>query len=68
MLKFIVEDMTCGHCSAIVEKAVKGVDPTAAVTVDRATKTVAVESAASAAKIADAITAAGYPSRPAASV
>jgi copper chaperone len=39
-----VPDMTCGHCVATVEKAVKTVDPNASVAVDLGTKTVSIES------------------------
>lgn len=60
-MKFSVPDMSCGHCVATITKAVKAVDPTAAVTADLAAKTVTVESPAPAAAVARAIDEAGYP-------
>ncbi|WP_144223816.1 heavy-metal-associated domain-containing protein [Mesorhizobium amorphae] len=46
MLNLKVPEMTCGHCASTVEKAVKGVDPKAKVTVDLGASTVSVEGAA----------------------
>ena len=43
MNRFTVPDMSCGHCTAAIEKAVKSIDPTATVACDLETKTVAVE-------------------------
>ncbi|MDX0604978.1 hypothetical protein GOD78_27895 [Sinorhizobium medicae] len=39
-----VEDMTCGHCVATIEKAVKTVDRNARVAVDLEAKTASIES------------------------
>ena len=61
MYQLTVEDMTCKHCVARVTKAVQEVDGGAGVTIDLATKTVRVESAAELDSIARAIDAAGYP-------
>lgn len=61
MLKLKVEDMSCGHCAATVEKAVKGVDPAASVDVDLVSGVVSVETAADKAQISDAVRSAGYP-------
>ena len=66
MLKLKVDDMSCGHCAAAVQKAVKSVDPAAEIDIDLATGTVSVETAADGARISDAIRSAGYPNRPAA--
>ncbi len=41
-MKFNVPDMTCGHCVATITRAVKAVDPAAAVKADLAGKTVTV--------------------------
>ena len=60
-MKFNVPDMTCGHCVATITKAVKAVDPAAAVTADLAGKTVTVDSAVPATTVAKALDAAGYP-------
>ncbi|WP_018183587.1 heavy-metal-associated domain-containing protein [Kaistia granuli] len=62
MLTLTVKDMSCGHCAATIEKAVKGVDPAARVGTDLPTKTVRVESAVDAAAIVAALDEAGYPS------
>ncbi len=34
MTKFSVPDMTCGHCKATIEKAIKGADANAGIEVD----------------------------------
>ena len=60
MLKLKVPDMTCGHCAATIEKAVKSVDPAARVSADIAAKTVSLETAAPEASIRDAVQRAGY--------
>jgi len=60
MYDFQVNDMTCGHCVATVEKAVKGVDPSAKVAIDLGTHAVKIESDKPAASFAKAIEDAGY--------
>jgi copper chaperone CopZ len=60
MLKLKVPDMSCGHCVSKIEKAVKGVDPTARVEVDLGSSTVAVETKADETAIRDAVRSAGY--------
>ena len=60
MLKLKVPEMSCGHCASTIEKAVKGVDPTARVAVDLSSSTVAVETTADEASIRDVIKSAGY--------
>jgi copper chaperone len=60
MVKLKVPDMGCDHCVRTIEKAVKGVDPAAAVTADLAASLVTVETTAESGKISDAIRAAGY--------
>lgn len=44
MYHLTVEDITCGHCIATVEKAVKGVDPKAKVAANLGAKMVSIES------------------------
>jgi copper chaperone len=39
-----VEDITCGHCAATVEKAVSAADPKAKVAVNLEAKTASIES------------------------
>lgn len=60
MLRYQVNDMTCGHCVQAITQAVKGVDPSADVTVDLATKSVDITSQAQAEAIAQSIRDAGY--------
>ena len=56
-MKFRVEDMSCGHCTAAIEKAVAEAGGTASA--DLGSKIVTVEGL-DAASAAQAITAAGY--------
>ena len=60
MPKFQVNDMTCGHCVASVEKAVKGVDASAVVKIDLGTHSVDIQSGKAAEEFAAAIDRAGY--------
>lgn len=61
-MKFRVEDMSCGHCTAAIEKSVAEAGGTA--TADLGTKIVTVAGLDPAAA-AKAITAAGYTPQPA---
>jgi copper chaperone len=63
MMKFILPDMSCGHCVSTVTKTVKSLDPSAAVTADLASKAVTVETTAPRAAVARALEEAGYPDR-----
>ena len=60
MTKFNVPEMSCNHCKASIEKAIKGVDAAAEIDVDLDAKIVAVESRIAEAAIVDAIKDAGY--------
>lgn len=64
MADLMVEDMTCGHCVSAVTRAVKSVDPAAQVRVDLGSGRVHVEGDRTAAELAQAISAAGYPAAP----
>lgn len=55
-----VTGMTCGGCAKHVEKALRGVAGVAAVTVDLAKGTAAVEGTASFEAMAASVSAAGY--------
>ena len=59
-MKFNVPDMSCGHCTSTIEKAIKAIDPTATVSCDLGTRTVAVESFLSDRAVSEAIRNAGY--------
>ena len=56
-MKFRVEDMTCGHCTAAIEKAIAEAGGTA--TADLASKIVTVEELGTA-RAAEVISAEGY--------
>ncbi len=60
MLRYQVNDMSCGHCVQAITAAVREVDPLADVTVDLSTKSVEVATAAAGPRVSEAIRAAGY--------
>jgi copper chaperone len=62
MYHFKVTDMTCSHCAATVEKAVKSVDGSAKVNINLGTLDVKIESDQPAPIFAAAIKNAGYTS------
>lgn len=64
MQRYRVPDMSCGHCTSTIEKAVKGVDPEASVESDLATHLVSVQSALAPHLITEAIRSAGYANEP----
>lgn len=61
MIEFKVDAMSCGHCVSLVTEAVRSVDPQARVDVDLEGKKVKIESNQDRARIAQALTEAGYP-------
>lgn len=60
MTRFHVPDMSCGHCTAAIEKAIRAADPAAGVSCDLDARIVEVESTLSEAAVSDAIRDAGY--------
>ncbi len=64
MYQFKVTGMTCGHCVAAIEKAVKGLDSNAEVTADLENGQVSVSSDIEVAAISHAIQEAGYENQP----
>jgi copper chaperone len=60
MIEFNVQDMTCSHCAARITKAINGVDADAKVEIKIEGRTVLVDSKASVAELAEAISDAGY--------
>lgn len=60
MTRFAVPDMSCGHCTAAIESALKAADPEARIDCDLATRQVGVESRLDADALRAAIAAAGY--------
>lgn len=59
-VSFRLPDMSCGHCVGAVTKAVRSIDPASAVSVDLPSKMVRINSTASAARLAEVLTDAGY--------
>ena len=64
-MKFQVPDMSCGHCTAAIEKALKAADPKAEVSTDLDAKTVTVVSSLDTAVLQTTLENAGYPAKPA---
>ena len=60
MSNFSVPGMSCGHCTAAIEKSVKALDPTAKVNCDLGSHTVSVQSFLSDRAVSEAIRDAGY--------
>ncbi len=44
MVRFRVPEMSCGHCRAVIERAVRRADPAARLEVDPGVRTIGVES------------------------
>lgn len=59
-MKFHVPEMSCGHCTAAIEKAVKAVDPSAAVATDLETREVIVSGSLDANRAQAVLAEAGY--------
>ncbi|GAB4043344.1 MAG: heavy-metal-associated domain-containing protein [Rubrivivax sp.] len=65
MPRFVVNDMTCGHCVATVTRALQQADPAARVEIDLARHLVQVEGGTlDAPRVAALITEAGYTPEP----
>lgn len=62
-MRFSVPDMSCGHCTAAIERAVSAAAPGAAVTCDLGDRTVRVEGA-SGPEVLAALREAGYEATP----
>lgn len=60
MTRLSVPNMSCGHCTAAIEKAIKAIDPTARVACDLGIHIVEVESFLSESAVSEAIRDAGY--------
>ncbi|MBZ0130463.1 MAG: heavy-metal-associated domain-containing protein [Rhodobacteraceae bacterium] len=59
-MKFKVPDMSCGHCTAAIEKAIGSADPAALVACNLTDRTVDIESSLSSDTLVLAIAEAGY--------
>lgn len=60
-LRFLIPDLSCGHCVRSVTEAAQALDPQARVQADPSTKQVDIETTADPAALRAALTAAGYP-------
>lgn len=65
MTRFNVPDMSCGHCTAAIEKAVTAADDSAELVFDLDTHTVTVTSTLDDAALAGILEKEGYPATPA---
>jgi len=64
MIEFQVNDMSCGHCSRAIERAIQAIDPDAHVAADPGSKRVRVLGArASVSALAAAMAVEGYPAQ-----
>ena len=60
MLRYQVDDMSCGHCVQAITAAVKGVDPAAEIDIDLQIKSLNVATTATASAVREAIRKVGY--------
>jgi copper chaperone len=60
MTKYSVPEMSCGHCTAAIEKEIKSADKAAEIACDLDDRSVAVQSTLGSAAILAAIKDAGY--------
>ena len=60
-MKLAIPDMSCGHCKAVVERAIHGVDAKAGVEVDLASRTAQGETVAAVEELLAALRGEGYP-------
>lgn len=60
MIEFQINDMTCGHCVAVITQAVKSVDSSVKVEINLASKRVRVHTLANTQELETAISDAGY--------
>ena len=61
-MKLHIPDMSCGHCVATIERAVKATDPSAILRPDLASHTAGIETSISTAAVIEVLESAGYPS------
>lgn len=61
-MKLLVPDMSCGHCTAAIEKAVKAADPNATIATDLDSREVTLTAALDAQATQSVLAEAGYPS------
>lgn len=61
MITLKVPDMSCSHCSGVITKALKQLDPDAEIAFDMHNHMVQVQTAKQAAVLVDTLNNAGYP-------
>ncbi len=61
MITLNVPDMSCSHCSGVITKALRELDPAAVVGFDMHNRQVQVDTVQGAADVIKALDAAGYP-------
>jgi copper chaperone len=61
MIKLHIPDMSCGHCTGVVTKTVKGLDPNAILEFNMEGHIASIESSQPEAALQAALEAAGYP-------
>ena len=64
MITLNVPDMSCGHCSGVITKALRELDPAAVVGFDMHNRQVQVDTRQGADAVIKALTAVGYPATP----
>jgi copper chaperone len=60
MTTLSIPDMSCGHCKATIEKAIKVLDPAATLDFDMAARTVTLQTRAGPEAIQTALSSVGY--------
>ncbi|UXX85374.1 heavy-metal-associated domain-containing protein [Roseovarius pelagicus] len=60
MIRFSVPNMSCGHCTASIQKAIMAADPDAKVSCDLTERIVDVDSTLDESELAATISGAGY--------
>lgn len=65
MITLKVPDMSCGHCTGVISKAIKELDQAAAIGFDLLNHVVRIETAQPRDAVIATLTAAGYPATPA---
>lgn len=64
MITLKVPDMSCGHCTGVITKAIKELDQAATIGFDMHNRMVQVDTAQPQDAVAKALTRAGYPATP----
>jgi copper chaperone len=61
MMKFSIPDMSCGHCSGVITKAIGDIDSKATIDFDMAARTATVNTRVDAETVRKALAESGYP-------